>query len=134
MESMNKFKVLTIFMICLFVFAIAAMYVNTKDASDMKANERNEYAQNEYQQEQRQVRQNRIDMTEVMYALDNLEHRVDDLSEKVDKGTSGNSGANSLNCRIYGVKTIRGIEELSQNAAIKDAQINKNDLVITCSL
>ena len=33
MESMNKFKVLTVIIVCMFLFVIAAIYSNTKDVA-----------------------------------------------------------------------------------------------------
>ena len=36
MEGLNKFKVLTIAFICMFVFVVAAIYSNTKDATMKK--------------------------------------------------------------------------------------------------
>ena len=37
MESMNKFKALTVIIVCMFVFVIAAIYSNTKDVATSKA-------------------------------------------------------------------------------------------------
>lgn len=131
MESMNKFKVLTIIIICLFMFAIAAMYTNTKDVSEGKAKQS---AQNPSRYEEQTRNKEKLDFTDLMYSLDALQHRVEELEAKTGNVSSQTSGSSDLNCSIYGSKTLRGIEPLSPNAAVQDAQINGNDLVITCSL
>lgn len=135
MESMNKFKFLTIMIICLFVFAVSAMYINTKDASDIKLKEHDEvYEQLQKQEAKKIINEGKDNYNDVSSAISNLNRRIDELSKKVETNNSSVSNSNSLNCRIYGSKTPRGIEELNPNAAIQDAQINNNDIVITCSL
>ena len=57
MESMNKFKVLTIIVICMFIFAIAAIYSNTKDASEGKLQAKQQ-AQNEQVQDEIKTNEN----------------------------------------------------------------------------
>ena len=135
MESMNKFKFLTIMIICLFVFAVSAMYINTKDASDIKLKEHDEvYEQLQKQEAKKIINEGKDNYNDVSSAISNLNRRIDELSKKVETNNSSVSNSNSLNCRIYGSKTPRGIEELNPNAAIQDAQINNNEIVITCSL
>ena len=41
MESLNKFKILTIIFICMFVFVVAAIYANTKDVTEGKVKLKN---------------------------------------------------------------------------------------------
>ena len=46
MEGLNKFKVLTIAFICMFVFVVAAIYSNTKDATMKKEKQKAEQTAN----------------------------------------------------------------------------------------
>ena len=36
MDGLNKFKILTIVFLCMFVFVIAAIYTNTKEVTENK--------------------------------------------------------------------------------------------------
>ena len=138
MESMNKFKVLTIMIIGLFVFAIAAMYVNTKDVSQTKSQESYETEDRDYDAYQTRAGKDKTEMVDVMYALDNLETRFKNLEDKVDKKLNSQKTSepksSGMRCKIIGSKTSSGIEPLSPEVAIQDAQINGNDIVVTCSL
>jgi hypothetical protein len=137
MESMNKFKVLTVLIICVFVFAIAAMYVNTKDASEQRAQEHSEYEEEDYDN----VRSNKqsAGMSDLMYAVSRLENRVNQLEEKnrknesLRKNTSPTTDS-GVRCKIFGTVSGARIEQISPDAALQDARINGNDLVLTCSL
>lgn len=138
MESMNKFKALTVLIICVFVFAIAAMYVNTKDASEQRAQERSEYEEEDYDDNVRSNKQS-AGMSDLMYAVSRLENRVNQLEEKnrknesLRKNTSPTTDS-GVRCKIFGTVSGARIEQISPDAALQDARINGNDLVLTCSL
>ena len=127
MESMNKFKVLTIIVICMFIFAIAAIYSNTKDASEGKLQAKQQ-AQNEIKTNENTDETNNSDTAT---QIDVLNRRIDELNDKI--GNSDNNGT-PLDCKIYGSMTSSGIEPLSPDAAVQEAKVNNNDLVITCSM
>lgn len=131
MESMNKFKVLTVFIICMFFFVIAAIYSNTKDASVAKSKNKTKAATEKIVKDSNQAVSAELteDMIEVLDKVEILSGRMDDLSSKVDEQRS-----KQLNCRVYGVMTSNGPEELSTEAAIHELQANDNELVLTCSL
>ena len=127
MESMNKFKVLTVVIICMFLFIVAAIYSNTKDIAGshmQKVEKAGSY-------DKKQIT-NSIKAGESVEALQSqvefLNKRVDELSQKV------RSTSSSMSCKIVGVHTSEGILRLSQTAAIEEAQDTGADLVITCSL
>lgn len=132
MESMNKFKVLTIIVICMFIFAIAAIYSNTKDASEGKLQAKQQ-AQNEQVQDEIKTNENtdETNNSDTATQIDVLNRRIDELNDKI-----GNSDSNGtpLDCKIYGSMTSSGIEPLSPDAAVQEAKVNNNDLVITCSM
>ena len=132
MESMNKFKVLTIIVICMFVFAIAAIYSNTKDASEGKLQAKQQ-AQNEQVQDEIKTNENtdETNNSDTATQIDVLNRRIDELNDQI--GNSDNNGT-PLDCKIYGSMTSSGIEPLSPDAAVQEAKVNNNDLVITCSM
>ena len=132
MESMNKFKVLTIIVICMFIFAIAAIYSNTKDASEGKLQAKQQ-AQNEQVQDEIKTNENtdETNNSDTATQIDVLNRRIDELNDKI--GNSDNNGT-PLNCKIYGSMTSSGIEPLSPDAAVQEAKVNNNDLVITRSM
>lgn len=132
MESINKFKVFTIIIFCTFVFAIAAMYINTKDVTDDKTGTQKESVNSEDEYSRRENVNSSVDMSG---EIRNIYQRLDELNAKIDNSRrqDSKSNANNLKCRIAGTLGARGMEEMSPNAAINDARINKNDLVVLCS-
>lgn len=133
MESINKFKMLTIMIICAGVFAIAAMYVNTKDVTEQK-NQENSEEQYDYTDPA-----NDATTKDLTYSLNQLENKVKKLEARINDNSrspksSASSSSNGMRCKIIGTKTVRGIEELSPDVALQDARINGNDIVVTCSL
>jgi len=130
MEGLNKFKVLTITIVLLFVFVVAAIYSNTKDASQLKAknNLKAEKAnfKKDIQASMDNVPNNSSDITELQTSLENLNARVDELSNKLNETHNGI-------CKIYGILRDDGVEQLSSEAAIEEARDNNRELVMTCS-
>lgn len=131
MENINKFKVFTIIIICTFIFAVGAIYTNTKDVTNEKVTDQQETYQHE---EDRYIRNASGDL---QTEINNINRRLDELSMKMNsKRSSDNTNAVSgtnLKCKIAGTLSPRGMEEMSPNAAVNDARINNNDLVILCS-
>ena len=125
MESMNKFKALTVIIVCMFVFVIAAIYSNTKDVATTKSLPTNKALSTDYKQKS-SVGNDNVSTTYLEQQFNFLNKRVDELSDKV-------SNSESLNCKVIGVYTPNGIERLSQDVAIGEARDSGYDLVITCS-
>ena len=128
MESMNKFKVLTIVVICMFIFVIAAIYSNTKDASTQKEK------MTQRQTEEKIVKEVEYadkDFAKVVNDVNILSRQVEELTNRIN---NKESGENIVRCKILGTLSDGGVEELSENAAVQDAKINNNPLVITCRL
>ena len=101
MESMNKFKVLTIIVICMFIFAIAAIYSNTKDASEGKLQAKQQ-AQNEQVQDEIKTNENtdETNNSDTTTQIGVLNRRIDELNDKI--GNSDNNGT-PLNCKFMAV-------------------------------
>lgn len=138
MESMNKFKVLTIIVICMFLFAVAAIYSNTKDASQGKLETKNqvtkEHMENNTKAQQAANTQNNVNSDNLLTEIEMLNRRIDELGERVTQQANSSNGGAALNCRIYGIMTSNGIEQLTPETAVQEAKANNNDIVITCSL
>lgn len=130
MEGLNKFKVLTIVFLCMFVFVIAAIYTNTKDASENKTQE-TQKLQEEQVRDQIASESNNISSDNAQ--LQELSMRLDNLTQRLDEMNSSSSGKR-LNCNIQGVLDENSnIEQLTQDAALQEAQNNGKELVLTCS-
>ncbi len=130
MEGLNKFKVLTIVFLCMFVFVIAAIYTNTKDVSENKTQE-TQKLQEEQVRDQIASESNNISSDNAQ--LQELSMRLDNLTQRLDEMNSSSSGKR-LNCNIQGVLDENSnIEQLTQDAALQEAQNNGKELVLTCS-
>ena len=125
MESMNKFKVLTIVIVCMFLFVIAAIYSNTKDVSNGKAKKTIE-SSTEHKQKPEVVQSNRN--------TEDLQRQIDFVNQRIDEISSKSESSYGLNCKIIGVKTSEGILKLSPAEAVEEARNEGSELVITCVL
>ena len=130
MDGFNKFKVLTIVFLCMFVFVIAAIYTNTKEVTDNKTQSsekiKNEQAANDMNVDENTLNQENSDLTI-------LTERVDELSRRLDEISNNNSSSTRLNCKIEGVLEGDSIEPLSPDAAVQEAKFNNKEVVMTCS-
>ncbi len=130
MEGLNKFKVLTITIVLLFVFVVAAIYSNTKDATQLKtknsANIEKSNLKKDIQSERNNFSDNSGDISELQTSLGNLNARVDELSNRLEETHNGT-------CKIYGILRDNEVEKLSSEAAIQEARDNDRELVMTCS-
>ena len=139
MVSMNKFKVLTIVVICMFVFVIAAIYTNTKDATQGKLDIKNQAAKEQIDDkgsvsnDENNATRDDVSSLEVSTQIELLNKRIDELNERVAGQNQAASEGTGLKCKIYGSMTANGIEQLSPEAAVQEAKANDNDIVITCS-
>ena len=116
MDGLNKFKILTIVFLCMFVFVIAAIYTNTKEVTEQNKNDMNE--------EENEISQDNS-------SLQDLSIKVDVLTKRLDELQNGNS-SNKLNCQVQGIMDGDRIEQLTQEAAMQEAKENNRELVLTC--
>lgn len=137
MESMNKFKVLTVIVLCMFLFVVAAIYTNTKDATQGKLEVKNqavkEQIENNIKSEVEHQTQMDVNSTDVTNQIDFINKRIDELSERISGQEQSAQGGTGLKCKIYGTMSTNGIEQVSAEVAVQEAKVNANDLVITCS-
>ena len=129
MESMNKFKVLTVVIICLFIFTVAAIYTNTKEESAKSSKAQKQ--KTTVQKVVKDVEYADKEFGKVVNDVLMLNKRVDDLSDRLNER---DTSSEVVTCRILGTLANDGVEELSPDAAVQDAKINNNPLVITCRL
>lgn len=129
MEGLNKFKVLTIVFLCMFVFVIAAIYTNTKEVTDNKTQSKehaqNEQINNEVSSGQNYISQDNEQLQELALRVDNLNRRLDEMNSS--------SGGTRLNCSVQGVLNGDSIEQLTQEAAMQEAKVNGKEIVMLCS-
>lgn len=121
MEGLNKFKVLTIAFICMFVFVVAAIYSNTKDATMKKEKQKAEQMAN------REGNNISVDNAQ----LEELYIKVNELNKSVEELNLQKSG-NNVNCEIRGIVGDNGLEELTIDAALQEARDNGRELVMGC--
>lgn len=121
MEGLNKFKVLTIAFICMFVFVVAAIYSNTKDATVKKEKQKAEQMAN------REGDNISVDNAQ----LEELYIKVNELNKSVEELNLQKSG-NNVNCEIRGIMGDNGLEELTIDAALQEARDNGRELVMGC--
>lgn len=121
MEGLNKFKVLTIAFICMFVFVVAAIYSNTKDATMKKEKQKAEQIAN------REGDNISVDNAQ----LEELYIKVNELNKSVEELNLQKSG-NNVNCEIRGIMGDNGLEELTIDAALQEARDNGRELVMGC--
>lgn len=121
MDGLNKFKVLTIAFICMFVFVVAAIYSNTKDATMKKEKQKAEQMAN------REGDNISVDNAQ----LEELYIKVNELNKSVEELNLQKSG-NNVNCEIRGIMGDNGLEELTIDAALQEARDNGRELVMGC--
>ena len=121
MEGLNKFKVLTIAFICMFVFVVAAIYSNTKDATMKTEKQKAEQTAN------REGDNISVDNAQ----LEELYIKVNELNKSVEELNLQKSG-NNVNCEIRGVMGDNGLEELTIDAALQEARDNGREFVMGC--
>ena len=96
MDGLNKFKILTIVFLCMFVFVIAAIYTNTKEVTENKTNANQkikvEQNKNDMNEEENEISQDNS-------SLQDLSIKVDVLTKRLDELQNGNS-SNKLNCQV----------------------------------
>ena len=129
MNGLNKFKILTITFLCMFVFVIAAIYTNTKEVTENKTNAKNEI-KNEQNKDNEISEENEVSQDNSK--LQDLSIKVDVLTQKVNDLQNGGNSSAQLRCQVQGIMDGDRIEQLSQEAAMQEAKDNNRELVMTC--
>lgn len=137
MYGINKFKVLTIAILGLFIFIIGAIYTNTKEVTENKVNENqvdNNSPEYNNQEHNNQEHNNKMeDNYTSTPEMSRLSIKINELSRKVDALGEQNANGSRLYCNVQGIMEGNNIQSLSQEAAIQEARNNGRNLVLTCS-
>ncbi len=127
MKELNKFKIITVVFLCLFLFTVGIIYSNTKEMVENNSNSKFENQKIEHKKdfsiEQKNVKNNSSN-------IQILNDRLNELTKRVDNIDNPNS---EMNCKIRGVMGADGLEQLSEEASLSEAKINGKELVLTCS-
>lgn len=132
MREFSKFQITTVIFLLMFVFAVGAIYTNTKDAVDKKNMNNNNYIEQPNQDQYKyQPPTNNVEdakIQELSDQIENLNSQIQNLQQMQQHQQS------NVRCRIYGVASAEGFVQLNQDEAIMEARNNDKDLVMICGL
>ena len=142
MQEFSKYRVITAGIILMFIFAVAAIYTNTKDAA-MKKMKNNAV---ETIQEQPIIEQgtsiknipdiatqnsdSNINNNETGNQILQITERLDELERKVFAPQNDND--KSVRCMVQGVISDGHIVPLSTQDAVNESRTNGKEVIITC--
>lgn len=130
MHEISKFKVFTLIAVLLFIFVIAAMYTNTKEAADKKV--QNSTIQTGEQEQEREENLENAGQQDSQKWI-RLARRIDDLEQKINDGESSSSGSSEkLNCSVQGIMDGDNIVPLSAQESLNEGRNSGKEIVMLC--
>jgi len=142
MQEFSKYKVITAGIILMFVFAVAAIYTNTKDVVEKKMNSKKpaiEQNQSIAEQENTvdtqndfatQNSNNNINNTETNNQILRITERLDTLEQKVF--APENNENLGVRCNIKGIVDDGHFVPTSSEEAVNESRTNGKEVLITC--
>ena len=141
MQYFSKYRMITVGIILMFIFVIAAIYTNTKDVAAKKMQERNGIAtpnlintdkENDItpafgDSEQNNPGVNNDNATS--NELIKITERVSQLEQKV---YTNNDEEQSVKCSVKGIIDDGHMVPLSAEEAVNESKINNKEVIITC--
>ena len=128
MESINKFKVLTVIVICMFIFVVAAIYTNTKEESMAKKKEAESQSIVNFGGNSGQA-------DDIKMQLELANRRIDELNEKINNNSGNSSSSEShYKCSIYGYVSPSGVVQVPPQDALEQARDNDYNVVLSCEM
>lgn len=128
MHELNKFQIVTVIFLLMFVFVVGAIYTNTKDAVENKIKTENSVQNtNDYYKYQQNLSPSETEK------FKNLSQRVGLLEERVANTENENKAVTGIKCRIQGIMDGDEVVPLSQEDALKEAHYNKKEIVMLCA-
>ena len=142
MQEFSKYKVITAGIILMFIFAVAAIYSNTKDAAEKKLNEKPALEQ---KQNQGVIEQGTVINTPGDFATQNtnndnneetnnqilrITERLDELERKVF--APENNENLGMQCNIKGIVDDGHFVPMLSDDAVKESRSNGKEVLITC--
>ena len=130
MQEISKFQVITVVFLFMFVFIVGAIYSNTKDVAENKANTNKEINMIEKRSDT-----NLENSIPVQYSPESLERRINDLEQRFNQLSKVGNDANlsELNCKIYGVVDGNREVQLTPSESIRQARDFGKEMVVLCS-
>ena len=138
MDGLNKFKIITIGFICIFILLVSVMYTTTKNVA-----QKQEVEQEQQEQLRQQAMANRQARLEKEQSLSNisdkenlinefysLKNQVEYMSRDVEDLKATES---QMRCRVQGIYNNGTIEETTPTSAIREARTNGEDIVLICN-
>lgn len=141
MQGLNKFRIITAAFILMFIFAIAAMYTNTKDitAQRIKNSANSGMSTTAPAESNNSLNNNKLQFDEQMdnqsfTQLQNLNGRIEQLERSVRNlnGEVAQLTESGLACKIRGILDNGEVISLPPAESIAEAKMNKREIVITC--
>ena len=141
MQGLNKFRIITAAFILMFIFAIAAMYTNTKDitAQRIKNSANSGMSTTAPAESNNSLNNNKLQFNEQMdnqsfTQLQNLNGRIEQLERSVRNlnGEVAQLTESGLACKIRGILDNGEVISLPPAESIAEAKMNKREIVITC--
>ena len=143
MQEFSKYKVITAGIILMFIFAVAAIYSNTKEAAEKKLNEKPAVEQKQNQEViepgtvintrgdfATQNTNNDINNQETNNQILQITERLDALERKVL--SPENSANMNMRCNIRGVVDNGHFVPMESEEAVKESHSNGKEVLITC--
>lgn len=141
MQEFSKYRIITAGIILMFIFAIAAIYTNTKDAAVKKIQNQ---TVNEQQIPQAVVQEgssidnpedittsnNNINNTETNNQILQITERIDELERKVF--APQNDDEKSVKCMVQGILNDGHIIPASAEEAVNASRTSGKEVLITC--
>ena len=143
MQGFNKFRILTAGFILMFIFAIAAMYSNTKDITAQRV--KNHSTNSATTSTTTPAANNNIYSNKPVFdepmdnqsftQLRNLTDRIEQLEKSVRNlnGEVAQFTESGLACKIRGVLDNGEVIPLPPAESIAESKMNKREVVITCT-
>lgn len=114
----------------MFIFVVGAIYSNTKDVTKNKAGTETQNVQ-DAQSNGDIVDKGTSSSNSGYIDIEELSAKVDDLNRKMEDGYVGNS--DTIKCKLEGLlSSDGGVEQTSQDNAIREAQDNNREIVLSC--
>jgi hypothetical protein len=140
MQEFSKYKMITAGIILMFIFAVAAIYSNTKEAAEKKLNEKPAIEQSQGEIEQGTAINTTGDFATQNTNNDNnietdnqilqITERLDELEKKVF--TQENNENLGMRCNIKGIVDDGHFVPMSSDDAVKESRSNGKEVLITC--
>ena len=142
MQEFSKYKMITAGIILMFIFAVAAIYSNTKEAAEKKLNEKPAIEQSQGEIEQGTT----INTMTGDFATQNTNNdnnneetnnQILGITERLDKlerivFTPENNENLGMRCNIKGIVDDGHFVPMSSDDAVKESRNNGKEVLITC--